>query len=623
MKKPKTRKIILMLVLMMLSPTFMLESANADSITDKIAYGIRDIEQSMRETLNSIVGADEAKDIGDTFKRYFPHNQLVELTPEQREELFGVLDTGKPLLTKPIETKRGIIDVPYIPIRWGESQFEKMLADHREAMKALDESLAAENYYWCFQCVEITNDCAHRQPAESPPHPFLIGYCPSSRLPVFKREGFPGSADTINIGTEWYEALKPHAVKTYIAWCGGIMTFEVDPVVVGTTVLRLLLNGEEVHRQAIGVNRDYELPGFVMIYGNDMMSVRFLVETPHMSEVRPRCINTVTIRNIDARVQPVTGELTLPQFLIPPRPPTGITINPDFDIEKIMSEISALSKHIDRAKDEIIIRIPIITPCSFPEIPEYDFEEFKRDILEEIKNLGNEFNVVNVAKEEENEPGFFQRLRDRIVDFSGLPGLPKIDLPGLSGLYSWLRNILPGLPEIKFPDFAGLIGDIARALTGVISSIRNIYNFLKTIVDLLIVGLRNLFELIFIPPDDFFQNNFNKMRDELNFKLPFQGFIAQIEQLSHMPPPPGRYELLPVGDDFFPAPPMTEIKLLDTEGTINYFLDFIRPHLDPARILISGLYGIFLVYFNIRQMLFLLRGTTFNGMANTIGRMGD
>jgi len=306
-----------------------------------------------------------------------------------------------------------------------------------------------------------------------------------------------------------------------------------------------------------------------------------------------------------------------------PRPPTGITLNPDFDIEKIMSEISGLSKHIDRAKDEIIIRIPIITPCSFPEIPEYDFEEFKRDILEEIKNLGNEFNVVNVAKEEENEPGFFQRLRDRIVDFSGLPGLPKIDLPGLSGLYSWLRNILPGLPEIKFPDFAGLIGDIARALTGVISSIRNIYNFLKTIVDLLIVGLRNLFELLFIPPEDFLQNNFNNMRTELNFKLPFQGFIAQIEQLSHMPPPPGRYELLPVGDDFFPAPPTTEIKLLDTEGTINYFLDFIRPHLDPARILISGLYGIFLVYFNIRQMLFLLRGTTFNGMANTIGRMGD
>jgi hypothetical protein len=106
---------------------------------------------------------------------------------------------------------------------------------------------------------------------------------------------------------------------------------------------------------------------------------------------------------------------------------------------------------------------------------------------------------------------------------------------------------------------------------------------------------------IFIPREDFWEYHFNRLDGRLREKLPFQTYLDTIGRLREVS---GALD----GD----------ASVLDLTYEINdqqFQLDisrFIAPHLYTARTLITGLYVILLVYYNYRQIMFLIRGTTFN-----------
>ena len=114
---------------------------------------------------------------------------------------------------------------------------------------------------------------------------------------------------------------------------------------------------------------------------------------------------------------------------------------------------------------------------------------------------------------------------------------------------------------------------------------------------------------IFVPRQEFFQYHFDLLDGRLMDKLPFQTYIETIGRLREVS---GALD----GD----------ASMFDITYELSgqqFQLDIgrhIAPHLYRVRTLITGLYVILLVYYNYRQIMFLIRGTTFNQGSDRGGR---
>jgi len=110
---------------------------------------------------------------------------------------------------------------------------------------------------------------------------------------------------------------------------------------------------------------------------------------------------------------------------------------------------------------------------------------------------------------------------------------------------------------------------------------------------------------IFVPREEFWEYQFDRLDGRLREKLPFQTYIDTIGRLRDVS---GTLD----GD----------ASIFDITYEIDgqqFQLDIgrhIEPHLYNLRMLVAGLYTILLVYYNYRQIMFLIRGTTFNQGSN-------
>ena len=116
-------------------------------------------------------------------------------------------------------------------------------------------------------------------------------------------------------------------------------------------------------------------------------------------------------------------------------------------------------------------------------------------------------------------------------------------------------------------------------------------------------NLGNFFLSLFVPSENFFQTQFNQLETQLQARLPFQTFIDAIGRLREVS---GRYD----GD----------ASVLNIDAAYNgrrIQVDIgnrILPHLRDIRAIVTGLYVIFLAYYNYRQIMFLIRGTNYQSM---------
>ena len=119
--------------------------------------------------------------------------------------------------------------------------------------------------------------------------------------------------------------------------------------------------------------------------------------------------------------------------------------------------------------------------------------------------------------------------------------------------------------------------------------------------------INSLFDLwywltrLFMPKDGFIMYHFTNLNKQFKSKLPFQSFINTLNSL--------RYVSGAMDGD---------ITVFDLEHVINgeqiyiNISQHIAPHIHTIRTIVTGLYVILLVYYNYRQIMFLIRGTTFN-----------
>jgi len=102
---------------------------------------------------------------------------------------------------------------------------------------------------------------------------------------------------------------------------------------------------------------------------------------------------------------------------------------------------------------------------------------------------------------------------------------------------------------------------------------------------------------IFIPREDFFEYQFDRLDGRLRDKLPFQTYIDTIGRLREVSEAlDGDYTVFDI--------------TYELQGQ-QFQLDIgrhIAPHLPQIRTLITGLYIIFIAYYNYRQVMFMIRG---------------
>ena len=110
---------------------------------------------------------------------------------------------------------------------------------------------------------------------------------------------------------------------------------------------------------------------------------------------------------------------------------------------------------------------------------------------------------------------------------------------------------------------------------------------------------------IFIPREEFWEYHFDRLDGRLRDKLPFQTYLDTIGRLRDVSGAlDGDFSMFDFTYEW-----SGEMHQLDIGQRI-------APHLYRVRIVVTGLYIILLVYYNYRQVMFLIRGTTFNQGSN-------
>jgi hypothetical protein len=155
---------------------------------------------------------------------------------------------------------------------------------------------------------------------------------------------------------------------------------------------------------------------------------------------------------------------------------------------------------------------------------------------------------------------------------------------------------------------------VVKAITGVLG---NILSAIVDLADTLLNGLLELLKYLFIPPDGFFKEQFNKLFDDIGYRLPFQSVITAIGSI-------GETEAVPSAlsaslDTSFDGE-TSESNAVPFEVTPYAIINMILPHLEPIRTIVIGIHLFFLMLYNYHQLYFLIRGTTLKGVTTTLER---
>jgi hypothetical protein len=318
---------------------------------------------------------------------------------------------------------------------------------------------------------------------------------------------------------------------------------------------------------------------------------------------------------------------TTPRPALPLGEPNMITDNSINIVKNIINEIA--DGHPD-----VIVRLPLLDPDLYPGITAEQFDEFVRELFERltIQEL-----IAPVSDYEDVEDG--RRWWQRLPSLPNLPNLPRIPwpslpslpslpnipgLPGISNLFDWLggengilsrlfefllrgltaaidllgeliERLFNGLTRVIRELFGGITGVIREVFDGITDVLGEILEFLQSIPG----AIADAIAALFVPENGFITGRIDGIREEVTEKLPFQTLIDQIR------------ELLNVVAYAASEEPQNEVPLIyNTNQTVAFFVNYINPHLGAVRIIVIGLYAIFMYYFNYRQLLFLIRGTS-------------
>lgn len=189
----------------------------------------------------------------------------------------------------------------------------------------------------------------------------------------------------------------------------------------------------------------------------------------------------------------------------------------------------------------------------------------------------------------------------------GVPNVPSVvDVPQVGGK-EWGKD---GTLDIPI-DGTGE-GSIDKPtegtgeMTGILGFLGQILDILKKILGLLENFFKALLEFlkyILVPSDGYFVDTFNHFNSQLNGKFGFDSSIIQgLKDNSSVVAPQFIYHFVVLG--------------------VPVVLDFsfITKIVDTTHIIFGGLTAIFLCWFNLRNILMMIRGTSYIGGSNTTGQ---
>ena len=224
------------------------------------------------------------------------------------------------------------------------------------------------------------------------------------------------------------------------------------------------------------------------------------------------------------------------------------------NLEQVMQEIRDISNNFAVSGGDVVIRVPIITSETLPSVSAEDFEAVQLAIYQSLKTMDLIMDGWEAA---------LLLAREEI---------PRITISSESTIIVNPPETTPNTP-IEYRE-----GFWSRLLSFFIN--------------------------IFVPRTNFFQNEINILENRLHQRLPFQTLIEAIAQLQTVSGAmDGDADVLNVNFQY--------------EGS-NIQVDMgsrIKPYLQQARTLITGMYVILLAYYNYRQIYFLIRGTNYQSMS--------
>ena len=144
--------------------------------------------------------------------------------------------------------------------------------------------------------------------------------------------------------------------------------------------------------------------------------------------------------------------------------------------------------------------------------------------------------------------------------------------------------------------FTGKFQDLFDFFTDVIEFIREIIQSLLDLPGILIEKLQELLKSLFVPGDDFFSSQFDSLLYDLENKLEYKSYLSLLESIKSINV-----------SDFADI----EVEIMGVRGKI---LDgsVVTKSIRSLHSFIRGAMFIFLLFFNYRMVLFLVRGTAFS-----------
>lgn len=121
------------------------------------------------------------------------------------------------------------------------------------------------------------------------------------------------------------------------------------------------------------------------------------------------------------------------------------------------------------------------------------------------------------------------------------------------------------------------------------------------VISLILDGIKEIFKWVFVPSDGYFEDKFTSLRNSLSKKLGFTDFDSFMGYLK-----------VENGE---------KVDIVDRDGRVIVDFSAWLPYMDRVKGLIRGFYGVMILIFNIKMVLYLIRGSTFinNGVSGEVG----
>jgi len=516
-----------------------------------------------------------------------------------------------PRPTTRVQTSQGAVDVPIMPVQMSAESLQELVESYSQSIAPI---LAQQESGHFFDFIEQRFRFFDEFFAElKPPHPLLQGYCSVTGLPISAFHH--GSATTtIEQGTDEWDFVTQHAVTSFTNTRGQEVTSAIVPSssqwgISYTAFAYLdgeLLTGFSVPSGSTGlyffITASNHLVRYYKTANGTFHGNNFTADLVHQNGLIPYYLTT-----------PVTPEATYPPaFPAVTQPPNTIAINPADvnainNLTALMQSILEIASHPDVAEGAIVLNFPVMPErADYPDLSDAQWNKMFYEILKEVTALSAVVaSGASVAEMDLSHVITYDDVLATPVPATGTGVIDRI-LARVTSVINWLSRIL------------NAILDIANFLLGLIASL------MTALYDMLV----DLLTYLFVPPEGFIQEGFDEMRSTFADKLPFQGFIAQIEQLANLPPENvevaylaglavdgnGETEVALGGFSDTPAMP-------DMNATMLFFLNTIRPHLGPIRFIVVALLFISMLHYNYKQIYFLLRRTHYTPSGTIMDRI--